>query len=197
MRKQAMIGWIAAAAAMVVPRPAQAQVLPVTLKDTAKFEYAVKAVCGQSTPQGFPQSPLAPGQYFTSINVHNPRSKTVVFRYKVAVTRALVGTTVGQGPIMPFSLAELGGDGALRIDCNRVRQIVPGPFLTPADVYVIIQTPFDLDVVAVYTAAAPGPNGMVVSSLEVERVLARRTLILPNTNTPVDWQVGVASGTVP
>src|SRR5437016_4575754 len=43
---------------------------------TSGFEYAVKFVCGRAvaTPTGLP--PVAPGYYWTDINVHNPTAGT-------------------------------------------------------------------------------------------------------------------------
>jgi len=181
MKKQMRIAFAAALGTLATSPAAQAQVMT----DTLRFEYAVKAACGRSALTQ-PEPPLAQGQYFTSINVHNPRSAVVRFRYKVAVT----GPNVAQGPIVGFFPALLERDGALRIDCNRIRQLVPPPFANPADVFVIIQTPVDVDVVAVYTAAAPGTGGVNVTTMDVERVFARRTLIMPGAPGPIDSGVG-------
>lgn len=190
MRASRTILAAAVLAVATLPAAAEAQGNAVMLHDTITFEYAVKATCGRSV-LAQPEPPLAfVGQYFTSINVHNPRTKAAQFRWKVAVT----APNVMQGPIIGFFPAVLERDAALRIDCNRLRQIVPPQFFTPMDVYVIIQTPWDMDVTAVYTAAAPGTNGFVVSTMDVERVCGRRTLILPGTSNPVDHQVGVACG---
>src|SRR5579864_1005277 len=72
------------------------------------FEYAVKFVCGK------PEAPVvAPGEYFTAINVHNPSYRPVGFRKKVAV--ALPGEK--PGPISEFFEAHLNPDQALEIDC--------------------------------------------------------------------------------
>jgi hypothetical protein len=189
MRATRIVLAAAVLAAVALPAAGKAQG-GVVLNDTITVEYAVKALCGRSVLMQ-PEPPLAFGQYFTSINVHNPRTKAVQFRWKVAVT----GPNVMQGPIIGFFLAVLERDGALRIDCNRIRQIVPGAFASPIDVYVIIQTPWDVDVTAVYTASPPpGPGAAGVSTMDVERVCGRRTLILPGTNNPVDSAVGTACG---
>src|SRR5262245_45056441 len=52
------------------------------------FQYAVKFVCGKSAGEV-----VAPGVYFTAVNVHNPTYKTIQFRVKVAV--ALPGLKPG------------------------------------------------------------------------------------------------------
>ena len=46
----------------------------------AAFQYAAKFVCGKSDGDE-----LAPGVYFTAINVHNPTERDVTFRKKFAV----------------------------------------------------------------------------------------------------------------
>ena len=44
------------------------------------FQYAVKFICGPS-----PGDILAPGTYFTAINVHNPTRKGISFQKKFAI----------------------------------------------------------------------------------------------------------------
>ena len=127
------------------------------------LEYAVKTICGN------PDRPaLANGTYFTAINVHNPGSETVRFRQKVATTLA------GQQPgaISPFWESYLRPDQALEIDCTDIfrRTQLHTRFIKG---FVVIQSPSDLDVVAVYTAA-PSPSG-TVAALEIERVPGRRS----------------------
>lgn len=125
------------------------------------IEYAAKIICG------VPDRPaLAPGAYFTAINIHNPGNDSVRFRQKFAITHP----GEAPGPISPFSGAMLGPDQALEIDCtdiarrSRERGFIKG--------FAIIQSPTDLDIVAVYTAA-PSIRQPVVA-LEVERVPGRR-----------------------
>src|SRR3954469_10856868 len=126
-------------------------------------EYAVKTICG------VPDRPaLANGTYYTAINVHNPGSETVRFRQKVALTQA------GQqpGPISPFWESALRPDQALEIDCSDIfRRVQTRTRFIKG--FVVIQSPSDLDVVGVYTAA-PSERG-TVAALEIERVPARRS----------------------
>ena len=50
-------------------------------------QYSVKFVCGSSSG-----GPVAPGSYFTAINIHNPTDQKIRFRKKVAVAlRDVVG----------------------------------------------------------------------------------------------------------
>src|SRR3954463_2078797 len=131
-------------------------------QDTKGLEYAVKTICGN------PDRPaLANGTYFTAINVHNPGTQTIRFRQKVA-------TTLGgeqPGSISPFWESALRPDQALEIDCTDIfRRLQTRTRFIKG--FVVIQSPSDLDVVGVYTAA---PSvGATVVALEIERVPARR-----------------------
>jgi hypothetical protein len=126
----------------------------------ATFQYAAKFICGKGDGRV-----VAPGVYFTAINVHNPSDDTAVFRKKVAV--ALPGEK--PGPISRFYDAKLGSDEAFEIDCPDIVKHAPmrGDFLKG---FVVIETDVELDVVAVYTASGASRQ---IETLEVERVPAR------------------------
>lgn len=140
---------------------------PVTAQAPAPlpFQYVVKFVCGKSPVPGQTQV-VAPGTYFTAINVHNPAADIVGFRKKFAV--ALPKEKAGL--VSPFFDAKLGPDEALEIDCGDIFSHVhaQGSFLKG---FAIIQSKTELDVVAVYTAA--GASGQV-ETMDVERVEPRR-----------------------
>lgn len=125
------------------------------------FEYAVKFVCGKQDG-----NILAPGSYWTAINVHNPSADSVVFRFKAALT----APNLEQGPISKFHRAKLGPDGALEIDCDDVRRLfdMEKGF---AKGFIVIQSPSELDVVAVYTASGSDKR---VETFHTERVPARQ-----------------------
>jgi hypothetical protein len=108
---------------------------------------------------------VAPGEYWTAINVHNPTSEGIEFRKKVAV--ALPGEQ--PGPISQFEDAKLGPDEALEIDRENIFKHAEfrDEFLKG---YVVIESKVRLDVVAVYTAAG---NDNMVRTLHTERVCAR------------------------
>jgi hypothetical protein len=126
-------------------------------------EYAVKFVCGP------PNTPVvAPGNYFTAINVHNPHDQPVNFTKKVAI--ALPGERAG--PISRFFEAKLNPDEALEIDCPDI--LAHANTKTFLKGFVVIRSPAELDVVAVYTAGHPQ-----VETLRVERV-APRSLSTPD-----------------
>jgi hypothetical protein len=126
-----------------------------------RFQYAVKFVCGKSD-----ERVVAPGTYFTAINVHNPTSQQVAFHKKFAI--APPGEKAG--PVSRFFDAKLGPDEAFEIDCPDIfrRTHYEASFLKG---FAVIASDVELDVVAVYTAA--GATGYV-ETLELERVLPRR-----------------------
>ena len=125
------------------------------------FQYAVKFVCGKSDGEV-----VAPGNYFTAINVHNPTYDGIRFRKKVAV--ALPGEQ--PGPVSNFFDAKLGPDEALEIDCQDIFKHASSdaPFLKG---FVVIESDVELDVVAVYTAAGATEY---IETFHTERVWPRR-----------------------
>lgn len=125
-------------------------------------EYAVKIVCGTAD-----RPAVAPGTYFTAINIHNPSLTGAKLQFKAALTNP----KLVPGSVSPFFSLALKGDQAVEIDCtdiaNRVK--VDTRFLKG---FVVIQSLSQLDVVGVYTATN-SPDGRVVT-LEIERVPFRR-----------------------
>jgi hypothetical protein len=111
----------------------------------AAFQYAAKFVCGKSDGEA-----LAPGVYFTAINVHNPTARDVTFRKKFALPGREPEKS-GNTPKKPVS-ADLRPDAALEIDCPDIREHtgVDEVFLKG---FVVLESDVELDVVAVYTAA--------------------------------------------
>jgi hypothetical protein len=145
------------------------------------FQYAAKVVCGTSDG-----SVVAPGTYFTAVNVHNPLDARVRFRVKVAV--ALPG--LRPGPVSPLRDVELGADEALEIDCPDIRKLAGADddFLKG---FVVIETPTELDIVAVYTAAGADEH---VVALHTERVPARPTSAAQH-DACVDFEPPIEAGT--
>ena len=131
------------------------------------YQYAAKLVCGKSTGKV-----VAPGVYFTAVNVHNPTYVPIVLRAKVAV--ALPG--LQPGSVSEFYEAKLGPDEALEIDCPdifnaeifRFREPLKPGFLKG---FLVVESDVELDVVAVYTAVG---GEKYVETLHMERVPARR-----------------------
>lgn len=131
------------------------------------FEYAVKFVCGRAAPTPTAAPILAQGVYFTDINVHNPNNDVARFRKKFAV--ALPEQKAG--PVTRLFEAELKSDEAFSVDCNEITKrvnVIPGRFVTG---FAVFQSPAELDVVAVYSAAAS--PGAFVAAMHMERVPKR------------------------
>ena len=126
----------------------------------------MKFVCGKSAGEV-----VAPGLYWTAINVHNPTTTTIRVRAKIAV--ALPGLKAG--PVTKFVNASLGPDEALEIDCPDIlRRTKTKTGLLKG--FVVIQSGLELDVVSVYTAA---PEKGQVATLHTERVPPRRLSPMP------------------
>ncbi len=133
----------------------------VDVTSSVVFQYAVKFVCGKSDG-----TVVAPGKYFTAINVHNPTDTGIVLTKKFAI--ALPGEK--PGPVSQFFKTKLGPDEAFEIDNRDIFEHTD----TRADFlkgFVVIKSKVELDVVAVYTAA--GATGQV-ETLHVEYVSPRR-----------------------
>jgi hypothetical protein len=132
-------------------------------------QYAAKFVCGKND-QG---TVVAPGEYFTGINVHNPGRETATIRKRFAV--ALPGEKAG--PVSGVVTEHLRPGEAFDIDCPDIATHVPVNGFAKG--FVTIESPQDLEVVGVYTAARLA-NREVVSE-ELERVPARLVaLALPD-----------------
>jgi hypothetical protein len=166
----------------------------------------VKLVCGEANVET-PGAPVAWGQYWTAINIHNPdKCKHARFRTKIAVANPI---PFAQGPVSQHvGLAALGPDHAFEIDCQFIKAAWPFLFSgqsAPNFVkgYVVIESDHELDVVAVYTAA-PSSN-KPLTTFQTERVPGRcvpvcEDLVLPlhtgiaawQTVTPTAGQLGPA-----
>lgn len=134
------------------------------------YQYAAKLVCGEVKAEG----PVAPGRYWTAINIHNPsRCDSVRFLWKVAV-----GTPFGSKEkrmVTGFREVILGPDEAIEIDCpDAFRLLKEHKFSSPfVKGWVVLEAEGALDVVAVYSSAfEKGP----VSTFHTERVPGRRML---------------------
>lgn len=160
-----------------VPTPLEApdvdpSILDLRLRDLQlrplqQLQFAVKFVCGDPAPRGVE---LGRGRYATAINVHNPSlDEPAAFRFKVAVALP----RVEEGPISEFRSVRLSPDGAVEIDCPTIQKMAEDPIFAKG--FVVIVTTQELDVVAVYTAASPDPDGGRVKSLDVETIEPRRT----------------------
>jgi hypothetical protein len=133
-------------------------------------QYAAKFVCGKASDEQIKLFNFAPGEYFTSINVHNPARRAAVrFQKKFA----LAESSENPGRISEWFRGALKADEAMQIDCVNIYRhlnIPPGTFIDGFAV-IEISTKQQLDVVGVYTAAGNGG----VSAMHTERVAGRIT----------------------
>jgi CARDB len=149
-------------------------------------QYAAKFVCGKSDG-----TVVAPGIYFTAINVHSPSSRPVFLRKKVAI--ALPGEH--PGPTTQFVQARLRPDEAFEIDCPDIMRFARAQGFIKG--FVVIETDVELDVVAVYSAAGATRQ---VETMELERVPPRRLGspgkpdLVPVNPNPQQGPVGFCQG---
>jgi hypothetical protein len=154
MFRSLVIATLIVGASVLAPVAAVGQQAPVL--------YAVKFICGKS-----PGKIVAPGVYFTAVNVHNPTERGIAFKKKFAI--ALPSEKPGR--VSKLFEAKLGPDQALEIDCPDIARLTdtpPGEFVKG---FVVLESATELDVVAVYTASGRTED---VQVLEIERVPPRR-----------------------
>jgi hypothetical protein len=138
------------------------------------FQYAVKVVIGL-VPENMERKPLPAGAYFTKVNIHNyDYCDCVRFRWKVAIGNP--GLRVG--PVSEYQSAEICADEAVEIDtwdiAARIKGLLPtqgNKFPKHAEGWVVIESPVELDVVAVYGTAASSDSP--VNAFHTERVEPR------------------------
>jgi hypothetical protein len=107
----------------------------------AYYQYTVKYLCGDGDGEI-----LVKGVYRTAINIHNPYDFT-----QVPVCWKVLGPRPGAPtPPGPWQRVDLPPDGGMEINCPQIRQHTQEP-----TGFVVIRSPNELDVVAVYTAQDP------------------------------------------
>ena len=166
MRKSTSIGSLLFFVALLA-MPASANAQPAPGRVTI-FMYAAKFVCGKDD-----KGIVAPGQYFTAINVHNasPINKAIyIKRFALALPEERPGKISG------FERGILGPDEAMGIDCQNIDKHTgtnPGDFI---EGYALLYSLSELDVVDIMTA-----GHSEVETLHTERVPVRRLVIGRNT----------------
>ncbi|MBW8874118.1 MAG: hypothetical protein JF614_04080 [Acidobacteria bacterium] len=176
--------------------PQQPPVLPQLVdhgRPCKEFQYAAKVVSGIPQPDDG-QEIVAPGRYYTAINVHNPATcKTVTFRWKVAVANPLV-----PGVITRFFSLTLRPDQAVEIDSPNIAKALGVAATRFVKGYVVIESPCELDVVAVYTVGAPATHGTPVGNVvafHTERV-CRRLIEACRDDLKLDLSTGATEWTL-
>lgn len=146
---------VAALAGMALGRRVEAQ----------QFQYTAKFVIGRSNGEI-----LAPGQYFTAINVYNPGVTTTAPRISKRFVIALPKES-NKGPAIGPIGVTLNRGEALEIDTRDIYTRLNMQPPTFVKGFVVITSTVELDVVGVYTAAGATNQ---VETLHMERVPARR-----------------------
>ena len=146
---------ICQAQATPIPTPIRTAV-PTPTPVTNVFLYSVKFLCGvqavQSTQFKPPaEPPVKPGNYATSVNVHNFRPANACLAKKAAIAGPESQDVTGR--ISAFRGFNLGPDGAVEIDCTDIVSLFPAGTLPPfIEGFVEIQSRTQLNVTGVYTS---------------------------------------------
>ncbi len=148
------------------------------------FQYSAKLLCGKPKEN----DGLAPGQYETLINVHNPsRCDVAHVRWKVARANLLGGDA---GPISAYLDFELKPDHTLRIDCRTALKLsqMGGSFF---DGWLVLLSGIPLDIAAVYTSVGGSELEPSVSIERVpERCIPRCNDVVYNIGTGIaGWKI--------
>lgn len=130
---------------------------------TPRFFYVAMFSCGFDPPGAFQR--LIPGQYATSIAIHNPSSSQITFRKKVALSFPPAEQAPGQ---VSRTLQDVLAPGqSLQVDCQEIPAQFTFPQGPPAAPYVLghltIESARRVAVTATYTvgeASEPAPGGL-------------------------------------
>ena len=139
--------------------------LPVALSAQTPFRYSAKFVCGKPTAVEIGSLAVAPGTYFTAINVHN-----LSFNQNVTIRKRFSFGKISEQPgglSQWFSVTLLPGQTML-IDCRDILSRVGGPPFAEG-VAELIST-LDIDVIGVYTTVGAGN---LVTTMEIDRAPRR------------------------
>jgi hypothetical protein len=124
----------------------------------AYYQYTVKYLCGEGD-----SDILVRGTYRTAINIHNPYD----FFQRPVCWKVLSPTPdATPTPPGPWVTVELPPDSGMEINCRRISQFAGG---IPTG-FVVIRSPNELDVVAVYTVERPDQPAV---HLEIETIPPR------------------------
>ena len=139
-----------------------------------QFQYSAKTLCTLATDIGFGDA-FAPGRYRTVINIHNPTDRKIEIARKFALSIG-PGEAAGSFSITPYKSLTLEPDQAVAYNCFDISSFfcpINGVCVdfTAIDGFLVVNSPVELDVVAVYTANAKGGE---VSTLDADAIVGRR-----------------------
>jgi hypothetical protein len=114
--------------------------------DQHRFQYAARFLCTANIPGTSVTTPsVLPGNYQTTISIHNPHDQSVRFRRKIAAF----------SQVSEFIEDQLDSDRSTDVTCDSIARDF-GPFIHGAEGFVVIESRHSLDVTAIYTAAKVG-----------------------------------------
>ena len=165
---------------------------------TYRWSYSVKFVCGYQPELkidpgvAFHEPVVKPGNYATDININNPQAKELPLTKWITVMvqgpEVLAREPASVDPRKKFNMV-LKPYNATMDDCDNLWRLLQMPMPQPPASsltvgYLVIQSPLELDIDAVYTAEVPGgvdATGQVSSptgiSIDVERVNGKRVFV--------------------
>ncbi len=173
--------WLLFAAVALVTAALSVTLLPPPQEAEAQtgfHSYAAKFVCGWNRSNvGFVDPTVAPageatvklGNYATEVNIFNPQQVSQDLKKRVVVLYRsdTVFPPIGREP---NAIPETGTDSitlpffhGTMDDCNRIYRLAGIPIVNPpvlAIGYLVIQSPLELDVTAVYTAELCSDKGV-------------------------------------
>ncbi len=156
------------------------------------FRYAAKFACGVIPAPSKAGDLLVPGRFLTTINVHNPHEGDVTIRKRFSFGLGFEQ----QGPLSQGFSTTLGSARTIDIQCADILNHSNNPQANTG--YALIESPVELDVVSLYSAANATSE---VSTVHSERVPAREIAAptftpCPDGNTGVNASTGTATWTV-
>ncbi|MDO8689005.1 MAG: hypothetical protein Q7R39_03175, partial [Dehalococcoidia bacterium] len=158
----------------------------------ATYIYSVKIVCGAvEPPRPKPElptlrdtAPVVPGLYRTAVNIHNFWEETTAFLQKVAIA---LPQDQQRGPVTKKVQTKLGPNGAVEVDCYNIVAMLEGTTSAKAEFlkgFLVIESPVDLEVTAVYTAEELQEKGIRTDVEEIRPHIVRLSEVRPSEVPP-------------
>ena len=159
---------------------------PTPNPSTTTYIYSAKIVCGTVTPLrpgSIPTlqdtAPVVPGLYRSAINIHNFWEKDTAFLQKVAIA---LPQDQPRGPVTKLIAQKLGPNQAVEVDCYNIVAILQGTPSAKAEFlkgFLVIESPVELEVTAVYTADDLQLNGIAIDVEQIQPHVVRPSDVRP------------------
>jgi hypothetical protein len=171
-RKNSTSNLFLASAAALIAAASTLAVTSASAQSVSTYtEYAAKFLCGTPSSQTVTAGTIEPGDYSTSINIHNPNifssDKPISFLKKAVIAKREGVTFV---PPSAFAQDSLPNDYSESVDCTIIRKLLgksasAAPAFIEGFVVIIAPpagSPNQLDVVGVYTSSNNPPTSLQV-----------------------------------